>query len=192
MIIDFLIIAACTGLTAFLLAKFVKYVVLFSKIAFGLLGAIVMFQLVTLVPDNAILNYLAWAAILMASVFLLGLLPRVNLAITFLLDMLLITLVGTIAVQTVLAKISDTLRLNEYILLLIYIVSAGISFRVMMDQVKGGKDLPFFLLRAVDRILDSVINSIALFYCILMTVNLPDNIPLILTAMGGTALDRGA
>ena len=182
-LLSFLSVCFSTGLSIFVLSKIIKYVVLFSKVAFAVIGAAALCQYVTIVEANGFVNFAVILLPLLGLCFLLNLLPRINFSITFLLNVLIITTIGTAVIQGILPKIGDGLQLNKYALLLIYLVGAAVSFRVLMDQVKVKKDLKFLVLRVFDRLIASVINTATLFFIILQTVNFPDNIPLFVAAV---------
>lgn len=183
-LIFFLTVCVSTGLIIFVLSKIIKYVVLFSKFAFAVIGAAALCQFVTIVESNIFVNFIVIMIPLLGLCFLMNLFPRINFSITFLLNIFIITIIGTSVIQGVLPKIGSGLQMNKYVLLFIYLVCAIISFRVLMDQVQVKKDMKFFLLRFFDRLLASVLNTVSLFYIILQTINFPDNIPLFIAAIG--------
>lgn len=181
-LLSFLCLCATTGLSVYFLSKVIKYVVLFSKIAFAVICAAALCQFVSLVDANIFLNFVVWLLPCLGLCFLLNLFPRINFAITFLLNILIITVIGTGVIQGILPKIG-VYSMNKYLLLAIYLVSAVVSFRVLMDQVKVKKDLKFLVVRVFDRLMASALNTVSLFYIILQTVNFPDNIPLFIAAV---------
>ena len=126
-LLSFLSVCVSTGLSIFVLSKIIKYVVLFSKVAFAVIGAAALCQYVTIVEANGFVNFAVILLPLLGFCFLLNLLPRINFSITFLLIVLIITTIGTAVIQGILPKIGDGLQLNKYALLLSYLVGAAVS-----------------------------------------------------------------
>lgn len=84
-----LIILVVAALMTFLFIALSGVAVAVSRVTFSLLAGLVLHQSsVTLVPQSGFLNFLAWAIIVLVVVYLLAMLPRVDLALKFFCNML--------------------------------------------------------------------------------------------------------
>ena len=63
--------------------KLLKKAVIFSKVTFSLLVALIVNTEIPLLQDGGLVSYLIWAVIIGGGIFLLCLMPRVNLAFKF-------------------------------------------------------------------------------------------------------------
>ena len=84
-----LIILVVAALMTFLFIALSGVAVAVSRVTFSLLAGLVLHQgSVTLIPDSGFLNFLAWTIIVLIVVYLLAMLPRVDLSLKFFCNML--------------------------------------------------------------------------------------------------------
>ena len=176
------------GITIFLAVRFVKYITYFSKFFFALVLAVAINPHITLVESSSFGNGAALFVILVVLCLLLGLFPRSNFALTYLLNFILIYAVTAICVDMLLPKLFEDFEMSGIIMVLVCAVGAFISFKVLLTQIEGGMDISFFPLRILDRIVGSVINSATFMLCVLLTIPFPDNNALFFIIMGVVAV----
>ena len=176
------------AITYFILVKFVKYITFFSKAFVALVISGLLYTKVTLIDASPMANFATLFAIGLAVCALLSLLPRINFAITYLCDYLLILIVSTMCTDLLLKKFISDFSFNKIFLVCMCIIDAFITYRLIQRQVNGGRDIPFAPLRIFDRAVASLINSITFFTAVLFSVNFPDNNILFFAALGAMAV----
>ncbi len=115
----YLIVLAFAVIVGGLVVLFTTGAVAFSKITMALLAAstIQPFELVT---NNSFLNFVAWACVYIALVYLLSALPRMSLAIQFFSTVFITQIVVSIAVSMIFALIYSAANGENFQLTLLY------------------------------------------------------------------------
>lgn len=134
-----LIVLVVAALMTFLFIALSGVAVAVSRVTFSLLAGLVLHQSsVTLVPQSGFLNFLAWAIIVLVVVYLLAMLPRVDLALKFFCNMLVslftvflvVSLFGGL-ISTIMGKTFEISLLYEII---IKVVCFGFSVYALLTQ----------------------------------------------------------
>lgn len=97
-----LVLLAVTCAIVCLVMMLLSSAIIFSRVTFALLGALVACQQsVTLVESSGFLNFVAWSAVILGVVFLLSNLPRVDVALKFFCTILISTIIVTFVMSLI-------------------------------------------------------------------------------------------
>lgn len=134
-----LIILVVVALMTFLFLALSGVAVAVSRVTFSLLAGLVLHQnSVTLIPDSGFLNFLAWAVIVLIVVYLLAMLPRVDLALKFFCNILVsvftVLLVFGIFGGLISSMMKKTFEVTVGIEIIIKVVCLGFSIYSLLTQ----------------------------------------------------------
>ena len=138
-LVIFLIVLVVAALMTFLFIALSGVAVAVSRVTFSLLAALALHQnSVTLVADSGFLNYMAWAIIVLLAVYLLAMLPRVDLAMKFFCN-ILISVFMVFFVITLFGGVISSIRGEDFALnlgweLLIKVICLGFSVYSLLTQ----------------------------------------------------------
>lgn len=163
-IVIFLIIV---GVITMLVFTVTSSAIVFSRVAFALLAALVASQAASIraVPNNGFLNYVAWAIIFVVLVMELSRFPKQDLALRFFCTIFMSTFIfGLIA-----ALLSDKFEITLYYeigMKVICLVIAVITSVLQVKQNKYEKPENIFV-KVFERVLSALIYGCAItYFCI--------------------------
>lgn len=168
----FLIFILCSIalLIVYLIAIFCASAILFSRVAFSLVVAFLVSQGdIMLVASSGGLNYIAWAMVVMGIVYLLSMLPRVDMALKFfcniLLSVVLIEVVIVLFGSIIAAVLKTEFVFSTAYEVLIKIICTLFSLVYMYVGKKPHYDSPKnFILYNLERVLASLLYGTAITF----------------------------
>lgn len=142
--------------------RVVELMVKCSKVTVALLGSLIISAQVTLVDKGFFLNFLAWFALWIGICYLLCLLPRVNCAILFVCNTIVMALLAMALFMGILPSFIDDFELTRTWTLVVTGMVLVFAMLTMLAQVGFAKvkELSWPVLRIPDRIIASVIYAI--------------------------------
>lgn len=144
--------------------RLVGLAVAFSKITVAMVTALLISAEVTLIDRGMFLNFLAWFAIVMGVCFTICLLPRVNCALIFVCNCMVMAVLALMLFMAILPSYIENFELTKTWKFVVTGMVLLFALLTMLAQVGFAKvkELPYRILRIPDRIIASVIYTIAM------------------------------
>ncbi len=139
MLVAILIILLVAALMTFLFIFLSGVAVAVSRVTFSLLAGLVLHQgNIVLVPESGFLNYLAWTIIVLMVVYLLAMLPRVDLSLKFfcniLISLFMVYLVISLFGGVISSLMGKDFEITLLLEIIIKVVCLGFSIYSLLAQ----------------------------------------------------------